>query len=205
MNEMNTGTTTLGLICKDAIILAADKRATAGHFIVAKNIEKVIKLNDRMAVTIAGSVSDIQLLVKVIKAELNLKDIRTNRKSTVKEAANLLSGIVFNNIRATYGISHFIFAGYDDSGLHLYDIYPDGSIQEHDKFVSSGSGSVLVYGVLESQYKPNLSIQDGQELALKAVSTALQRDIGSGEGVLVMSITKDGIKTIADRKVPTTI
>jgi len=205
MNDvMKTGTTTLGLVCKDGIILAADKRATAGHFIVGKEVEKVIQVNDYMAVTIAGNVSDIQLLLKVIKAEINLKNLRTNRKSTVKEAANLLAGIVFNNIRANYGISHFIFAGYDDQGPQLYDIYPDGSIQKHDTFIASGSGSVIVYGVLETQYKKHLTLAEGQALALKAINTAFKRDIGSGEGILIKTITKDGVKTVADKTIQTT-
>ena len=96
--QIKTGTTTLGLICKDGIVLAADKRATAGYFVASKKVEKIIQLSDDLAVTIAGTVSDIQLVTKLIKAELKLKTIRTGKDNTVKEAVNLLSGIVFKRL-----------------------------------------------------------------------------------------------------------
>lgn len=144
-NILKTGTTTIGIVCKDCIVLGADKRATAGNFIANKNVEKVVPISDYMALTTAGTVSDIQLLIKLIKAELKLKEIRSNQKPSVKEGANLLAGMVFSNIRKMSmipGISHFLVGGYDDE-KHLYDLYPDGSISDVEDFVSSGSGSVL--------------------------------------------------------------
>ena len=111
VNTLKTGTTTAALICKDGIVLAADKRATAGYLIANKNFEKILTISDNIAVTVAGTVSDVQLLAKYIKAELKLKQIRTDRQSTVKEAANLLAMLVYNNIRKLSlipGISHFI-------------------------------------------------------------------------------------------------
>jgi proteasome beta subunit len=96
---LKTGTTTIGIICKDAVILAADKRATAGHLIAMKDIDKIIEIMPNMALTTAGTVSDIQLLVKYLKAELKLKEVRTNRKPNVKEAANLLANFNYGNLR----------------------------------------------------------------------------------------------------------
>src|SRR3989338_8639125 len=128
--EIKTGTTTIGLVCKDGIVLAADKRATSGYLISWKKFDKIIQITDKIAVTVAGTVSDVQLLVKYLKAELRLKDLRTGRETTVKEAASLLSNFVYNNIRKYSlipGISHFIVGGSDSSGLHLYDLSPDGS------------------------------------------------------------------------------
>jgi proteasome beta subunit len=203
MNTLNTGTTTLGLMCKDCIILAADKRATAGNFIANKNIDKVIPVTEKIAVTTSGTVSDIQLITKILKAELKLKNIRSDRESTVKEAASLLTDIVYNNIRkfsAIPGITHFLLGGADRE-LRLYDLYPDGSITEVDDFVSSGSGSVMAYGVLEASYKPALSEQEGSDLAIKAISAAIQRDSASGEGIDVFVINKAGIRKIAAKKV----
>lgn len=197
-----TGTTTLGLVCKDGIVLAADRRATAGNFIAAKKIEKVLPITDNIAVTIAGTVSDIQLLVKIIRAELKLKQIRTGR-ITVKEAVNLLAGIVYSNIRKFSlipGISHFVVAGKDDTGFHLYDLGADGSITEEDEFVSSGSGSVMVYGLLETVYKKGISIKDAIKLAVKGVNAALQRDSASGNGIIVYTITDKGAKKVLDKK-----
>src|SRR3989338_507373 len=152
-NVLKTGTTTLGIVCSDGLILAADRRATAGNFIANKAIQKVHEVVDNLVLTMAGSVSDVQLLIKIIRAEITLKKIRTGREITVKESANMLASLVYSNIRRYSlipGVSHFILGGKDKEGFHLYDIYPDGSITEVEDYVSSGSGSILVYGVLET-------------------------------------------------------
>ncbi len=205
---MKTGTTTLALMCKDGIVLAADKRATAGNLIANKNVDKIFEITKNMAITTAGSVSDIQFLIKLIKAELRLKRIRTGRILNVKEAANLLAGMVYQNIRqltAIPGISHSLFAGHDNSGFYIYDLYPDGSLTESDDFVSSGSGSVMVYGVLESQYKKGMSIDEGMKLAIKAVNAALQRDSASGNGLDVVVINEKGVKKVLTKELNTNI
>ena len=203
MKTLKTGTTTVGLIGKDCVVLAADKRATAGNFIANKNIEKVVPVTDRIAITTAGSVSDIQLLAKLIKAELKLKDIRSDRVSTVKEAASLLAELVYNNIRKYSmipGITHFLLGGVDKEN-HLYDIYPDGSITEIDDFVSSGSGSVMAYGVFEANYKPGMTEAECVELATKAIGAAIQRDSASGEGMDVYVINKSGLRKVASKRI----
>jgi len=205
---MKTGTTTVALMCKECIILAADRRATSGYLIANKNFEKILTISDNIAVTVAGTVSDVQLLVKYIKAELKLKQIRTDRESTVKEAANLLAMFVYNNIRKLSmipGISHFIVGGKDDFGFHVYDLSPDGSIAEIDDYTTSGSGSVMVYGVLETLYERNMSIEDGIKLAVKSLNAALQRDIASGNGIDVVAITKEGIKKALSKEINTRI
>jgi proteasome beta subunit len=197
-----TGTTTVGIVCKDGIVLAADKRVTSGYLVSYKEFEKIIILNKDIAVTVAGTVSDVQLLSKYIKAELNLKQIRTGRDVTVKEAVNLLGMLVYNNIRKMSmipGISHFIMAGRDDSGYHCYDLGADGSIIKHDKFVSSGSGSVLAYGVLETVYKEDMTVEEGIKVAVKAINAAVQRDIASGNGVNVVTVTSDGVKNVLSK------
>lgn len=196
---LKTGTTTVGIRCKDSIILAADTRATAGHMIVDKNAKKVHKINDDMAVTIAGSVSEVQMLIKLIKAELKLKEVRVGRKSTTKESASLLSGMVYGNIRKMSmfpGVAHFLVGARDNKGIALYDIFPDGSLTEINDYVSSGSGSIFAYGVLEALYKEGLSEEEGVKLAIKAVNAALQRDTASGNGIAVTKVTEDGVEEI---------
>ncbi|MBN2052697.1 proteasome subunit beta [Candidatus Woesearchaeota archaeon] len=202
---LNTGTTTVGLMCKDCVILAADKRATAGNFIASKKVDKVFPINDKMAITTAGVVSDIQLLVKLLKAELKLKEIRVDRAPGVKEAANLLTNIVYNNVRKFSiipGITHFLLGGFDNTP-QLYDLYADGSITDIDDFVSSGSGSVIAYGVLEAFYKKDMTEAEGVDLAIKSVNAAMQRDSASGEGIDVYVINKGGAKKAAHKKVNT--
>lgn len=201
-NRLKTGTTTLGIVTKEGVVLAADMRATAGNFIVNKDVDKVFKVTDYMALTMAGSVSDAQLLTKLIKAELNLRKLRTNREPTVKEAANLLSSMVYKNVRQYVpGISHFLLGGKDNEGFHIYDIYPDGSVTKVDDYVSSGSGSVFAYGVLETLYKKDISLEDAKVLVAKAVNAAIQRDNASGGGINIFTITNQGVSQDVHRVV----
>jgi len=148
------------------------------------------------------------MINKLIKAELRLKKMRTNRDVTSKEAANLLAGIVYQNIRAFSaipGISQFIFAGVDNVGFHIYDIYPDGSLTESDDFVSTGSGSVMAYGVLETQYKEDMSADEATKLAIKSINAALQRDSASGNGIDVAVIDKKGYRKLLTKQLNTFI
>lgn len=201
--EFLKGTTTVGLVCKDGIILAADRRATAG-FIVNKKARKIIQLTDTMAVTMAGLVSDAQLLSKLIKAELKLKDLQTNRTSNIKEAANLLGGMLYANIRKMSmvpGIVGFLLGGVDAQGFHLYDLGIDGSITEADDYVSDGSGSVFAIGVLETLYKKGITIDEGIKVAVKALSAALQRDTATGNGIDILTITDKGLNMVIEKEV----
>ncbi len=202
------GTTTIGLVCKDGIVLASEKRATMGTFIADKKSEKIFKITDNLVITTAGTVSDAQLLTKLIKAELKLKEVRTDRGATAREAANLLASLIYSNIRKYSlipGITQFLLAGSDKEGFHLYDLFVDGSIMECDDYVSSGSGSTVVYGVLEAMYRKDMTVKEGVELCVKGLNIAVQRDIASGNGVLVYTVTKEGIRKVIDRDVETTL
>ncbi len=204
MEEMlKTGTTTVGIVCKDGVVLAADTRATAGTMIVDKQAEKVHILSDDFACTIAGSVSEAQLLIKLIKAELKLKEVRTNKSASAKEAANLLGGLLYSSLHRMsmfMSIAHFLLAGKDSSGVYLYDLFPDGSVTKVKDYVSSGSGSVFAYGVLETQHKDGMTLDEGIKLAVKCVNTALQRDSASGNGIHVVVVTEQGIKKVLQKE-----
>ena len=200
---MKTGTTTLAIKCKDGVVLAADKRATAGNFIANKKVKKVFAVTDKIVLTMAGTVSDAQLMTKLFRAELQLKTYRTKRTPNMKESANLLAGLVYSNIRKMSlipGVSHFLMAGEDAEGFQVYDLYPDGSLTEIDDFVSSGSGSVMAYGVLETLYNKEITVEEGVKLALKSVNAALQRDSASGNGIDVVTVTKEGIKRVIEKE-----
>ena len=196
--QLKTGTTTVGIVCKEGVSIAADKRSTAGR------AEKVHLISDDIAVTIAGTVSDAQLLIKLIKAELKLKELRTNKKPTIKESANLLGGLLYSSLRRMSmfpSIAHFLLAGKDHLGTHLYDLFPDGSLTKIKDFISSGSGSVIAYGVLESQYTPELTVEQGVKFITKVVNAALQRDSASGCGIDVITITTKEIKSVVQKEV----
>lgn len=205
-NIMKTGTTTIGLICKDGVILAADKRATLGEgiFIGHKSVDKVLKITNKIAVTTAGNVSDIQLLVKLTKAELNLRKLRTKVEPSVKGTANLFAMLTYENIRRLsplLGIAAFLVGGVDVDGFWLYNVMPDGCALEYKNFVSTGSGSIVAYGVLEDSYQSDMSVDDCVKLAVRALSAAMQRDTPTGSGLDVIVIDKDGVKKVLAEEV----
>jgi proteasome beta subunit len=141
--------------------------------------------------------------VKLIKAELALRKLRSGRDNSATEAANLIAGLVYNNIRKFTmipGIVHFLFAGYDSGGVHLYDIYPDGSISDVDDFVASGSGGTFAFGVFDAQFKKDMSQEQAIELALKGINSALQRDSATGDGLDVVVVNKDGVKKVMTKE-----
>src|SRR3990167_10439444 len=191
------GTTTIGIVCKDGIVLAADKRASAGYRIVDKKAVKLHKIADNMAVAMAGLVSDAQLIVKLSRSEIMLKKIRSDAQEiTVKEGANLIASILYSNIRRPSmipGIVGFLLAGKDSTGYYLYDLGIDGSISMHDDYVSDGSGSDLVIGVLEATYKRGLPLTEGINLAVKAISAAIARDMPTGNGIDIITISDKGV------------
>lgn len=200
---LQSGTTTLGIVCKEGVVLAADRRATLGGRIVAhKKTQKIAELNEDMAVTWAGSVSDIQLSTKIIKAQMKLIELRRNKKLKVKEVANLLGSLLYSNIRQFFpGIAAFLLGGRDEDGIFLYELGPDGSVMMHDDYVSDGSGMMYATGVLEANYRKDIPISEGIKLGVKAVNAAMQRDTASGNGIDVYTITKDGVKKVFEREV----
>jgi proteasome beta subunit len=192
MDKRKTGTTTVGIVTKDAVVLGADKRATAGHYIAEKDVTKVIPINDRMLVTITGVVSDIQQLIKYIRAELKLKDLKTGTNSSVKAVANLIASFNYSGLRTQGSIAGFLLAGSDHEGVHLYEISVDGVVVKVKEYESTGSGSPYALAVIESNYAPGLSEADAIALAKKAIATAIERDAGSGNGYDIFVVNKNG-------------
>ncbi len=203
------GTTTVGIKCVDGIVLAADKRATLGGRIISnKTVDKVFPISDNVAVTMAGVVSDAQLITKLIKAELRLKKYRTGMDMNVKETSNLLGSIVYQNVRRLspiMGITGFLLGGVDSEGYHLYDVGVDGSVLEHEDYVTDGSGFMMAFGVLDTLYKKGIKVNEAVKLAVKAVNAAMQRDAATGEGIDVYTITDKGVKKVFAEKLNTNI
>ena len=200
---MKSGTTTMAILCKDGVVIAADRRMTAGYMIAHKKFQKIIPLNEDLALTIAGMVSDAQLLTKIIKAQLRLDTIRRNKKPSVKEAANLIGSLAYNNVRKFtpyLSIVGFLLGGRDSTGYHVYEIGVDGSVMDHDDYACDGSGSVFAIGLLESNYNKDVTVDEGVKLAVKALNAALQRDIASGAGYDIVVINKDGYKKVVEKE-----
>lgn len=192
-----SGTTTVGLICKDGVVVAAEKKSTMGYLVASKESEKIIPVEDHIVLTISGVSGDAQALARYLKAELKLFAIQTQRKISVKGATTLLSNILQGG-RWSYlpYMVMLILAGYDESGPSIFSLDPVGGTEEEKRFFSTGSGSPIALGVLEDQFKDGLSVDEGVKLAVRAVKAAIERDIASGgKAIDVAVITKDGIKT----------
>lgn len=204
---LKTGTTILGIVCKDGVVMASDRQATLGGSIVAhKKSRKLVKINDYITVSGTGSVSDIQRVEKILPAELKLKELRTRTRPTVKQAANLLASYLYHNIRQPsmlQSMAGFLIGGFNEDGsTELYSVFPDGSMISVDDYEANlGSGMPFVLGLLERQYKPGLSVKEGVELAQEALKASTQRDTGSGHGIDVFTITKDGINKVIDQEI----
>ena len=190
-----TGTTTVGLICSDGVVLAAEKKSTLGYMVASKEAEKILPIDDHIALTIAGYEGDCQALARYMRAELKLFAIETKRKISVRGAAVLLSNILHSGRWSFLPyMVQLILAGYDD-GPDIFTLDALGSVEEEKKFFSTGSGSPIALGVLESDYKDGISTEEGSKLALKAIKAAIERDIASGgRAIDVAIITKEGIK-----------
>lgn len=205
-SKVKHGTTTLAIKCKEGIVLAADKRASLGTFMIGEqDVQKIHPITDTIAITFAGNMSDAQLITKLLKAELQLKQIRTKKDINVKEAANLLAGMLYENVRRMSmipGVVGMLMGGKDAQGFHLYNLGMDGSIMEKETYSTDGSGMIFATAILDSEYKEGISMEDGIKLALKAINAALQRDFHTGGGVDIFTVTSKGVKKIVTKNVP---
>lgn len=205
-NVLRTGTTILGIVCKDGVVMASDRQSTAGTIVMNKNSEKTKKVNDYLLISGTGMVSDIQRVAKILPAELKLKELRTRVRPTIKQAANLLASISYSGIRQPSVLPQqagFILGGFNKDGTtDLYSIEPAGSIVKVEDYDANfGSGMPYALGLLERQYKKNLSLEEGIELAKEALKSTSQRDVGSGYGIDVFTITKEGIKKVVSQTI----
>ncbi len=189
-----TGTTTLGIVCKDAVIIATETRATMGHLIAHKETKKLYKIDEHLALATAGLVGDLQVLSRYLTAEANLYRLKRDMKMPVKSAATLMSNIMNQRKFMPYYVQ-LILAGFDNDGGHVYSLDAAGGAIP-DKYTSGGSGSPFVYGVLEDHFRDNMSAEEGIDLAIRAIYSAKSRDSASGGMTNVGVITKEGFKKL---------
>jgi len=186
------GATTVGIVCKDGVILAAERRVTYGYFVMSKSGKKVFQIADKIGAACAGIVADMQILTREVGAYLNLYTYEREQSVTVHTAAKLMGSMLFERRYFPY-IAQTIVGGIDEGGARLFVLDPLGSVIE-DKFTAVGSGSEIAMGLLETEFKEGMSIEEGKGLARKAVKAASARDIGSGEGLDMLVITNTGIR-----------
>ena len=193
------GATTVGLICSDGVVLAAEKRVTYGRLVASTKGQKVFKLTDNVGLAFAGLMSDMQALIREAEAYANLFYLEKNRPITTKAMAKLISNMLFNR-RMMPLLMETVVGGYDADGPSLYSMDPVGSLIPDD-FLAAGSGAAIAIGVLEAEYNKELDCEAGVELAKKSIKSAIARDAMSGDGIDVLIIKAGGseIRTEAFR------
>ena len=186
---INHGTTTVGIVYTDGVVLAADTRAIAGGYYIAhKAVKKIQKIADHLGVTIAGGVADAQTVVDTLRYYANIFKLENEKPIPVKSTAQLTSNIFFSARFYPY-MADIMVGGVDDNGGAIYNIDLFGSLTK-DKFHSTGSGSPVAFGILESKFKDNLTIDEAISIAAKAVNAAILRNAGTGDGFDIVVITK---------------
>ncbi|HUU87386.1 MAG TPA: archaeal proteasome endopeptidase complex subunit beta [Candidatus Glassbacteria bacterium] len=197
-NLVLKGTTTIGVICKDGVILASDTRVTMGYYVAHKCGKKVYKIDDHLGMTIAGTVADAQKVVDILTANAQLYKINMNRPLPVSSAARIIANLLFS-ARYMPLSTQVLIGGVDDTGPHLFNLDPYGSLTE-EKSVATGSGSPLAYGVLEDKYKEGMTIEELLPIIVKAVQSAMKRDVASGDNYNITVITTDGYSELTDEE-----
>ncbi|PKG33085.1 archaeal proteasome endopeptidase complex subunit beta [Methanoregula sp.] len=195
--ESMKGTTTIGIVFADGVILATEKRATMGLMIASKKAKKVYQVADRIGMTTAGGVGDAQQLARILTVECNLYQIRRSRPITVGATATLLSNYLNQNRYFPYYVQ-LLVGGVDEKGPSVYSVDAMGGATKEEEIVATGSGSPMAYGVLEDRFKPNMTEEEATEIAVRGLKSAMKRDAGSGEGIHVVVITKDKFQIFAE-------
>ena len=198
-NVTKTGTTTLGMVCREGVVIATEQRATMGTLIAHKTTKKLYKIDEHLALATAGLVGDLQTLARYLNAEANLYRLKRDAKMPVKSAATLMANILNQRKFAPYYVQ-LILGGYDNSGGYVYALDAAGGAIS-DKYTSAGSGSPYVFGVLEDNYKDNLTTDEGVDMAIRAITAAKNRDSASGGMISVAVITKDGFREVPEDEV----
>jgi len=194
-----TGTTTLGMVCKDGVVIATEKRATMGTLIAHKATKKLYKIDNHLALATAGLVGDLQVLARYLSAEANLYRLKRETNMPVGSAATLMSNILNQRKFYPYYVQ-LIIGGYDNTGGHIYSLDAAGGAIP-DKYTAGGSGSPYVFGVMEDLYRDDITTNEGIDIAIRAITAAMNRDSASGGMIDIAVITKDGFREIPEEEV----
>lgn len=193
------GTTTVGIACRDGVVFATDSRATMGYLVASKKARKVYKITDTIGVTTAGGVADTQNLVNTLQAEAAYYLMREGVPMGVRASARLAANILHAYVLYPY-IANLLVGGTDASGPKLFFLDLDGTLTE-ETMIATGSGSPVAYGVLETEFREGMSIEEASPIAIKAVRTAMKRDIATGNEIMVAMITKRGYRELSSEEI----
>lgn len=192
------GTTTVGIKVTDGVVLCADMRASAGYFIANNNTMKIQKIDQHAGLTLAGGVADAQNIVDVLRYHANLHRVEKQESIPIRSLARLCS-LIFHQNRGYPFIADILVGGHDSGGSELFNIDMFGSV-EKKSYVTTGSGSPVAYGLLEEEYREDLTVDEAKKVALRAVKAAIVRNIGTGDGINLAIMDKDGFRLLTDEQ-----
>lgn len=192
-----SGTTTVGLVCTDGIILGSDRRATMGFIVAHPHVKKIYQLDDHIAATIAGVVADAQQVMDIAKANIKLYKYTHNRPINVKAVANLVSNFL---ISAKVMPVQLLIGGYDYTGPRLFALDPFGTITE-EKYMATGSGTPMAVSILEDAFSRKMLVKDAVHVVSRAIASAIKRDPASGGGFDIVIITKEKYQEINSEEI----
>ncbi len=197
--ENKKGTTTIGMVCKDGVVVATEHRATMGTMIAHKVAKKVYKIDEHLAMTTAGLVGDAQMLARYLKVETDIYRLQRGSRIPVGGAATLMSNILNQRKFAPFYVQ-LIIGGVDATGPHVFSIDAAGGSIE-DEYTTTGSGSPYVFGVLEDHYREDITVDEGVDLSIRALSAAMKRDSASGNGMDIAVITPKEYREITQEEI----
>ncbi len=193
------GTTTIGVVAKDGVVLGTERRATSGTMISSRTAQKLFKIDQNLGVTIAGLVGDAQVLTRYLRAEVSLYRLRRGAPLAAEGAATLLANILSGNRYYPYW-AWLLLGGVDGKGGHVFSIDAAGGLIE-DRFVSVGSGSPFAYSLVEDGYSRDMSTSDAVDLVLRGLNAAMKRDSASGDGYLTHVITPKEYRELGEDEI----
>ncbi|KAF8087385.1 hypothetical protein N665_0588s0052 [Sinapis alba] len=189
------GTTTLAFIFKEGVMVAADSRASMGGYISSQSVKKIIEINPYMLGTMAGGAADCQFWHRNLGIKCRLHELANKRRISVSGASKLLANMLYSYRGMGLSVGTMI-AGWDETGPGLYYVDNEGGRLKGDRF-SVGSGSPYAYGVLDSGYKFDMSVEEASELARRSIYHATFRDGASGGVASVYHVGPNGWKKLS--------
>ncbi len=187
---MVPGATAVAIKCKDGVVLGNDRRATWGYTVINKSTKKLFKITDHIGLAAYGLIGDFQFVVRVLKAQSVLYELDAHDRINTKSVAKMISNMLYSRKMMPF-YTNLIIAGVDKDGPRLYTLDALGSLIPED-YGATGTGMLLSMGILEAEYKPDMTIEDGVKLVEKVIRNSIKRDVMSGNGIDLLIITQDG-------------
>ncbi len=187
------GATAVGITYDGGVVFASEKRIAYGTFLVSKNTRKTFRITPKVGAACAGLVADMQILSLQISALAKIRKMELKRDVPPNSIAKMMSNMMYER-RFFPLLTQVIVGGVVDKPV-IYTLDPLGSVLP-DEYAAVGTGAETALGVLDLQFKEGMSEKDATDLAVKAVGSAIRRDVSSGDGVDVLVIDSAGAREI---------